>query len=238
MRQVLLIIAASLAIAPLAAIADPVVEIESNDSAAAAQNIDGSFDLSFNALIGDVTYVNTSTTIPHAEITGTGDGTYDWYSFTVATAGSLGIFDIDCAWQNQSGECAGSGLITSFDAFIDLFDTDGVTPLRDTNAYSDGYDDGSNSFPTATQDGGSTGSSGLDPFVTYIFATPGTYFVRVGECCGFSDPTDYTSAIAIEPTGDYLLNVSVSDHALAPDIDTDGDGVHDDVDLCGQSECF
>lgn len=218
MRQVLLIISASLVIAPFVANADPVVEIESNDSAATAQNIDGSFDLSFNPLIGDAAYVNTSTTIPHAEIAGTGDGTYDWYSFTVATAGSLGIFDIDCAWQNQSGECAGSGLTTSFDAFIDLFDTDGVTPLRDTDAYSDGYDDGSISFPTATQDAGSTGSFGLDPFVTYTFATPGTYFIRVGECCGFSDPTDFTSAFSLEPSGDYLLNVSISNPAPTPAI--------------------
>jgi hypothetical protein len=212
MQQVLQTILASLIIVPLAANADPVVEIESNDSAATAQNIDGSFDLSFNALIGDAAYVNTSTTIPHAEITGTGDGTYDWYSFTVATAGSLGIFDIDCAWQNQSGVCAGSGLITSFDAFIDLFDTDGVTPLRDTNAYSDGYDDGHIAFPTGTGlDAGSVGAFGLDPFVTYTFATPGTYFIRVGECCGHSDPSDFTSAFALEPSGDYLLNVSIGD---------------------------
>jgi hypothetical protein len=219
MQQVLQIILASLIIVPFAANADSVVEIESNDSAATAQNIDGSFDLSFNALIGDAAYVNTSTTIPHAEITGTGDGTYDWYSFTVATAGSQGVFDIDCAWQNQSGECAGSGLITSFDAFIDLFDTDGVTPLRDTNAYSDGYDDGFISFPTGTgRDAGSTGSFGLDPFVTYTFATSGTYYIRVGECCGFTDPTDFTSAVALEPSGDYLLNVSISDPTPTPEI--------------------
>jgi len=215
MRQVLLVIAASLLIAPIAANADLILEVESNDSASTAQNIDGSFDLSINPLIGDAAYVNTSTTIPHAEIAGTGDGTYDWYSFTVATAGSVGIFDIDCAWQNQSGECAGSGLFTSSDVFIDLFDTDGVTPLRDANAYDEGYDDGSNSFPTATQDAGSTGSFGLDPFVTYTFATPGTYFIRVGECCGFTDPNDYTSAFALEPLGDYLLNVSISTSGAA-----------------------
>ena len=48
--------------------AAPVIEVESNDSIATAQSIDGFFDLAFDPLIEDVAGFNTSTTVPHAEV--------------------------------------------------------------------------------------------------------------------------------------------------------------------------
>ena len=72
-----------------------VAEIESNNSLGAAQNIDGSFSLDFSPDIGNITGANTSTTIPHVTINGTGNGTFDYYRFTVTTPESLAIFDID-----------------------------------------------------------------------------------------------------------------------------------------------
>ena len=65
----------------------PVAEVEPNDTLATAQSIsNASFSLDSDANITD------STIIPHATVTGTGDGTFDYYSFTVKDAGSRGIF--------------------------------------------------------------------------------------------------------------------------------------------------
>ncbi len=72
-----------------------VVDTEPNDSVAGAQNIDAYFSLDYSADIGN-TLVNTSETIPHVTVVGTGNGTedLDFFSFTVP-AGARGIFDID-----------------------------------------------------------------------------------------------------------------------------------------------
>ena len=53
--------------------AAPVIEIEPNDSIATAQNRDGAFSLDFDINIENDAGINTSTTIPHAEVQGTGN---------------------------------------------------------------------------------------------------------------------------------------------------------------------
>ncbi|HEY9606086.1 MAG TPA: filamentous hemagglutinin N-terminal domain-containing protein, partial [Allocoleopsis sp.] len=65
-------------------------EAEPNDSIAGAQFIDSSlFSIASNPNI------NSSTTIPHVSISGSGNGTFDYYSFNVTTPNSPAIFDID-----------------------------------------------------------------------------------------------------------------------------------------------
>ncbi len=83
-------------------------EVESNDSFATAQSLDGLFDLTMNADIFN------STTVPHATVLGTNGSTrdVDYYSFSVSIAGSTGYFDIDC----------GFGCGDSFDTTLHLFD--------------------------------------------------------------------------------------------------------------------
>ena len=62
---------------------DPINEVEPNDTIGGAQNIDGAgFNLDVNANIF------SSTTIPHITVLGTGDGTFDYYAFTIDVAGS------------------------------------------------------------------------------------------------------------------------------------------------------
>ncbi|WP_166824326.1 Calx-beta domain-containing protein [Thalassoroseus pseudoceratinae] len=57
---------------------------------AAAQNVDnGGWNTNPNPDI------QNATTRPHVSIDGAGDGTFDYYSFTVANAGDVGTFDID-----------------------------------------------------------------------------------------------------------------------------------------------
>ena len=72
-----------------------VVEVESNDSFATAQNLDGLFDLTANANIFN------STTVPHATVLGTNGSTrdVDYYSFSVSMAASTGYFYIDCFYD-------------------------------------------------------------------------------------------------------------------------------------------
>ncbi len=71
-------------------------ETETNDSFATAQNLNGNFSTDAVANIFD------STTVPHASVAGAigpngGTNDVDYYTFTVATAGSTGYFDIDAA---------------------------------------------------------------------------------------------------------------------------------------------
>ncbi|NJN86930.1 MAG: filamentous hemagglutinin N-terminal domain-containing protein, partial [Leptolyngbyaceae cyanobacterium SL_7_1] len=90
-----------------------VSELESNDSIATAQNLDPFFFL--NPGVADPN-VEASNTIPYVSISGTGDNTFDYYSFS-ATAGSGGIFDIDTAVGAASGS-AGNITLNSTGALV------------------------------------------------------------------------------------------------------------------------
>ncbi|MCP4469988.1 MAG: hypothetical protein GY815_04760, partial [Gammaproteobacteria bacterium] len=90
-------------------------EIESNDSIADAQNIDAYFNLTYSADIGDES-INTSQDIPHVTISGTGDESHDYYAFTVSTANSRAIFDIDYGYSTEEG---------SFDTYLRIYDESG-----------------------------------------------------------------------------------------------------------------
>ncbi|HVK10152.1 MAG TPA: pre-peptidase C-terminal domain-containing protein, partial [Gemmataceae bacterium] len=103
--------------------APPVAEAEPNDSQDTAQSLDG---VTFTVAADP--FVTQSITIPHITIVGTGDGTFDYYSFTVANAGDRGIFDID---------------FENFDSMLFLYDSDGnFLTFSDDN----GGDPGSGSF--------------------------------------------------------------------------------------------
>jgi Ca2+-binding RTX toxin-like protein len=170
-----------------------VPEIEPNDGLTSAVNIDNlGFSLDFDPNITDTLGINTSTVLPHISIQGTGDGSFDFYSFTVANAGDSAIFDIDFG-----NGLANNGAITGdgFDSELFLFDSFGTFLLNNDD-----------NFPV---DVGS--SSSLDSFIQFTFATPGTYVVGVASfpssaiAGGISGPG--------VPTGsDYTLHVSVQNH--------------------------
>lgn len=82
-----------------------VTEAEPNDSISSAQNLDNeSFQLVNNS------NVQNSTFRPYVVISGGGDGTFDYYSFTVPNAGATATFDMDA---------------TNFDTELFLFDNGG-----------------------------------------------------------------------------------------------------------------
>ncbi len=129
-----------------------VIEVEPNDTFAAPQNLDGAgFTIANNPNINNQTGMNVSTTTPYVIVSGTGNNTPDYYSFT-ATAGQIGIFDID----GTSG----------IDSFLTLFRPDGsVLASNDDN-----------------QSGGDVGSvTSLDSFLQVVFPTTGTYRIQVTE---------------------------------------------------------
>jgi hypothetical protein len=132
------------------AFAAPVNEAEANDSIAQAQNIDNYFSLDYDPNI------DNSTTVPHATVIGTGNGTFDFYSFTVPQAGTgtLGAFDID-------------GGMYSFDAMLELYNSNGSLLAR--------VDD-------ANVDPGSVHP--YDSYLRYSFPSAGTYYIVVGSYPG------------------------------------------------------
>jgi PEP-CTERM motif-containing protein/pre-peptidase len=170
-----LVATAALAFAATPAVAGFTAESEPNDTLATAQNLDPFFDLSADA------EVTNSTTVPHADVrAGSAEqATYDWYSFTVAAAGTPGLFDIDHGMPNV-------------DAWLTLFDSGGIQLATQDDGFA--FDPGSEGdIP------------GWDPFLNYTFASAGTYFVRVGECCN-DLPID----------GSYVLHVSLGSPVPEP----------------------
>src|SRR5919112_3477791 len=94
MRRIIVVLAAMAAMVVVyagAAWAASVSEVEPNDSIDEAQNIDPYFSLDSDPNIAH------STTAPHATVDGTGNGTFDYYAFSVPQAGfaTIGLFDID-----------------------------------------------------------------------------------------------------------------------------------------------
>ncbi|GAB6110854.1 DUF5801 repeats-in-toxin domain-containing protein [Desulfomicrobium salsuginis] len=122
-----------------------------NSNIANAISLDGHFTLGENADVAN------SGTMPFVSIHAVGNGSYDFYSFTVTQPGSVGVFDIDY----------GAGHGGSFDSIVKLYNSSGVQLVWS--------DDASVSY------GGSGSTSGLDTFLTYNFSVPGTYYVAVGS---------------------------------------------------------
>ena len=81
----------------------PVNDVEPNDTRATAQNLDGE-----TFTVAPDPNVEQSRSLPHITIRGTGDGSFDYYSFTVANAGDVGIFDIDVSFPNTGPVPPGS----------------------------------------------------------------------------------------------------------------------------------
>ncbi|MFT4519404.1 MAG: hypothetical protein ACI9JM_001800 [Halioglobus sp.] len=147
------------------------------------------FTLTADPRIEDENGDNTSTFIPHAEIFGTGDDSYDIFSFMVGPLGAIGIFDIDCAESVTEfllAECPASPSV-NMDSEIWLYDA-AFTEI----AYND---DGG-----FQQDTGSVFAP-FDSFIQIALA-PGTYYIEVGDAF-------YGE---LQDGQEYILNVSIGTH--------------------------
>jgi Ca2+-binding RTX toxin-like protein len=185
MRRIIVVLAAMAAMVVVyagAAWAASVGEVEPNDSRDQPQNIAGSsFSLDFDPNIG-TPYTNTSESVPHATINGTGNDTVDYYSFTVSQAGDGVILDVD-----EGIFCAPEGC-PAFDSWIVLRDSSGQF-LADNDDVSPEWGQGGSTY-------------GGNSYLEYTFETPGTYYVGVGE---FPSLQPVSSGIS------YQLQVSLGD---------------------------
>jgi len=204
-----------MAFASKAVLATTISEVEPNNSLAGAQSIDGFFSLDSNLDIVD------STTVPHASIEGAGETqtaqpdtyTYDYFKFTVTTANSRAVFDVDYAYP-------------STDSTIALWDSSGAPLVEADNVWGDCTVDpgGSVCYHPAGQQ-----ERLLDPFLEYTFSTPGVYFVGIAESAALSDPVDggwyynnpFLGDIAnpLDPTDTYTLHVSL-ENGIIPEPST------------------
>ena len=164
-----------------------VFETEPNDDLTTAQNIDPFFSLDFDNDIGTST-INTSTSIPHVTVNGTGESdsnnlTYDVYSFTVASPG-LAYFDIDYGYTFID-----LGDLGNFDSYLRLYNQSGSLISFNDDSYS--------------TDNGTV--STFDSFVEYNFKTTGTYYIEVGR---------FPAGNPVSTDATYLLHISIENHPL------------------------
>ncbi len=209
-----------------------VPEVETNNSLQSAQNVDNSgFSLGRNDTINNSTGslflpsppappgARISESYAHVTVQGTGDGTFDYYSFTVED-GQTGIFDVDRTYNTNS-------LGQNIDTMLFLYDprTGAVLAQSDNLGFAD-----SGSFNP---------NSGIanpnDPFIQYDFTEGGTYVIGVsragstgnpGSISGFplidGDRYDLhivlqghvTDSLQINQGQYYTLNVSVDNHEI------------------------
>lgn len=174
--------------------ADPnirsIIEVEPNDSLEQAQDIDGLFTRSYSGNIGDQTS-NTSTSIPHVSIAGTGDGSYDYFSFSVDSVPSRSIFDID------SG-AGGSGHINTY---LRVYDTAGnLVASNDDAAISNGQ-------------GGSTHL--FDAFLVHDFSQTGTYTVKVSRFTDSGIRSGDNYALHISNQSSTVVDPALADATLS-----------------------
>jgi hypothetical protein len=196
MRRTIVLLAAMAAMVVVyagAALAASVDELEPNGGylcCAGAQNIDDYFSLDADPNITNITGTeNTSTTVPHATINGTGDGTYDYYSFTVPEGGGIATFDIDGGYNTDI-----NGLPYELDSCLRLFDS--LAAEQENN----------NGFIKANCDQAyrDPGSVDLKDSALEYPLNPGTYYVKVGT---------YFDNV-IEAGAGYKLHVSIPNHPL------------------------
>jgi hypothetical protein len=180
--------------------ASVVREREPNNTFATAHDLEYEFwHLGYDSNIGDASEppINTSLTIPHVTIHGSGDGTHDFYSFRVTAPNSRGIFDIDMDFKEQLDP---NGYM---DAELTLFDQYGnmLAFMQDATLPTDG-------------DGGKAllWDPPLEPYLEYVFAEPGTYILRVTKRV---DPGLGPFIMLPPEDGDfYVLQVSVENHPV------------------------
>jgi PEP-CTERM motif len=173
-----------------------ITEIEGNDTLAGAQDVDSFFTLDSNAIITD------STIYPHVSILGFAPtvgqlANYDVFKFIVPEAG-LGIFDIDYGFRmnattglpSGSPNCPGPGCI---DPQLKLFNSSGTLLFVSDDAPLDmGSDENEDSFFN----------------YTFTFSVPDTYYIQIGSF----------NHLPLKPlNGNYLLHISIENHALMND---------------------
>ena len=176
-------------LAAVSAQASVIQKKDPGDSLAQAQNIDNSFSVGANPNIRD------SPTNPWVSILAVGNGSFDYFSFTVPRAGCTGTFDIDFGVNPNN----------LIDTVLALWrvEPDGTHTLLQVN---DDY------YPFTVGAGGSI--SGQDAYIAWTFDRPGKYVVGVAEYPSQAVSTGWSQGSAPPHQGaSYTLQVCLGAHA-------------------------
>jgi hypothetical protein len=178
-----------------AAQASFIAESEPNDTLATAQNVNASFSLDFEGTIHDQNHVNNSTTVPHVSIraAATDTPTFDYYRFTVPSAGANGYFDIDNSGGTFDHE------IAIWDAGGNLITGGSLAVGGDDCTFSNGV------LVTCVVDPGSV--INLEPYVHWTFANPGDYIIGVGIFSSVPGSGGWTSGTGAQ---NYILHIAIA----------------------------
>jgi len=180
-----------------------ITETEPNDTLGTAFNLDGLFSTGANPNIVD------AQTIPWVSIAGTGNGTFDYYSFTVNAPGSRGIFDIDFTTGGLNTWLA------IWDSNFDLVSANGQFFVNNDFFSSPGLGDGS-SNPNDSFIQNPPLGPGVDPGV--IFDSAGIFYVGVAAnpASALLNGGWGSSSGAPQLGQDYALQVSLQNATLVP----------------------
>ena len=175
--------------------AAPILKVEPNDSFATALNLDAYFNLDPDPNI-DYTCLSCgsaafwpngdiSTFVPHASVQAVGNGTFDFYRFTVTQPATRVLFDLDYGWGRIGGG------EDRFDAALTIHFGD--SPSLD-------------SFLLADQSGGDSGSVfSFDPGVSLILES-GTVWVKV--MASGRDPVPFGSDYVLHISADQPVQIA------------------------------
>lgn len=160
-----------------------------NDSFSSAQNVDPYFTLDSNPNIAK------STEFPHVTIARTGDGTFDYFSFTISDINDDAIFDID--FGDETGVNA-----TDVDIFLRLYRPDGVLIFS-----RDDGDSGEGELGSDTN---------FDPYFevpnSSLTNWPSTGVFRI-EVAALDD--DLVTVIPVPVGKTYTLQISIENHSTS-----------------------
>ncbi len=150
-----------------------------------AFNIDAFFSSEFNANIGDIAGNNISEDSLHVSIIGSGEGTFDYFSFNVNQTDTMGIFDIDFgATQNTSNTNTKIALWDESGSVLSFNDNFNITA------------------------GANGSSSEFDSFIQYTFTTTGRFIVGVAKSDATADTNGWIGN-ALEAVDSYTLNIAL-----------------------------
>lgn len=188
---------------PVFSVAGVVIEIEANNSLATAQAVDFHFTLGFSPDIGNGTHTdNTSTTIPHVTVVGSGDGSFDYYSFYFPGPGTTSGFVVLDVDHTSS----------SLDSHVALWSADGSLL-----GHNDDYDYRGGAEGSRLDYGGTTS---YDSLMTTYLTAPGTYIVGVGRWAASPGTGGYSGGFInaeLQPGDVYTLQISVEGVPAVPE---------------------
>ncbi len=171
-------------------------EIESNDTLATAQMLDGYFSLGANPDIGSLPASNDPLIVPWVSIVGTGDGTFDYYSFMLNNWGDRIYVDIDYGVD--------AGGISSTDTAIVLWSETTGRAHYILNAGDQTY--------------GAGGSiSNEDPYHDFEMHSPGRWIIGVAQTIGQIEDTGFgAGSTPLTQGATYTLQISL-ENAIVPE---------------------